>query len=416
MSTLLNKKTISPVSNNQSDDFNWDELSNTGIPKFNDIFSELEKPTGKINKNVVNKFKAYQGGVSLIKQVDRNTVISGKVVCITERFLTLDINNKDTVVIDRRGSEERICKHLSVGQSIDVLITDILDKPYQIKGSLSELVKIRSNEKMIECFRSKTAIDAFVVEMIPAGYMLEINIDGIIIDAFMPNTLADANKLFKPESIVGTNVKVMLETLQQDKGIYVVSRKKYLLSLIPEKIKEIKNSPKDKIYIGQVTGTREFGIFVQFEDCLTGMIHKANIDDKYQDRIGDIKEGSKIEFYIKDIIKGGSQIILTQKITTSLWDTIRVGDSLKGKVLSVKPFGALIQLDYETNGLIQTTYINKNGKTLKAGSEIDVLVISIIRDDRKIYLTFTDDVDMSDKLKEKSTEIDKLKQKFNPKN
>jgi len=85
-------------------------------------------------------------------------------------------------------------------------------------------------------------------------------------------------------------------------------------------------------------------------------------------------------------------------------------------VLSVKPFGALIQLDYETNGLIQTTYINKNGKTLKAGSEIDVLVISIIRDDRKIYLTFTDDVDMSDKLKEKSTEIDKLKQKFNPKN
>ena len=412
MNANLEQKTKLDFSKQMVEDFNWEEISNNYIPKYNDLVKEVDTKKGEIHSSIINKFKLYEG-IQTFEQVVKNTVVNGKVIMITEKSVTLDINNKDNIIIDRRGGEEKICKQLSVGQYVDILITDILDKPYQIKGSLSELVKIKSNNKMIEYFKNKTAINAHVIDMIPAGYMLEINIDGIIIDAFMPNTLADVNKLHNPESIIGTDIKVMLETLQQDKGIYVVSRKKYLKSLIPEKIKELRNAPKDKIYIGHVTGTRDFGIFVQFEECLTGMIHKVNIAEQYQDRIDEMKPGKQIEFYIKDIIKGGEQIILTQNLESSLWDTIRVGDKLKGRVFSIKPFGALISLDYETNGLIQTTYINKNDKTLKVGSEIDVLVISIIRDDRKIYLTFADDTDMVDKLKEKSSEIDKLKIKFN---
>lgn len=145
------------------------------------------------------------------------------------------------------------------------------------------------------------------------------------------------------------------------------------------------------------------------------MIHKANISEAVRDNISAIEPGTEIDFYVKDVIKGGTQIILTQTLEESLWDTVRVGDKINGKVITVKPFGALIALDYETNGLIQTTYINKNNKSLKAGEKVDVIVISIIRDDRKIYLTFADDASMVDKLKEKSTEIDKLKQKFNSK-
>ena len=61
-----------------------------------------------------------------------------------------------------------------------------------------------------------------------------------------------------------------------------------------------------------------------------------------------------------------------------------------GKIKDIRNFGALIQLDEETTGLIQTTYINKNSKKLTVGDEIKVKVISLIRDDRKIYLNFAD--------------------------
>jgi len=395
--------------------FNWDLLKNDNyVPKHRDIAEEIEAPIGRFDFDTLRKFGLYEG-LDNLTQVEVGATIEGKVIKITEKDVTLDINNKDNVIIDRKGSEERICKQLVVGQVMDVLINAVSEQPFMIKGSISDLVRRKVDTKMKEFFENKVPINALVREIIPAGYMLSIDLDSILIDAFMPNTLADVNKLYNPEILLGKNINVMLETLQQDKGIYVVSRKRYLKTLIPEKVKALSTHPKDKVYTGFVTGTRDFGVFVQFEECLTGMIHKANINEVFRDKLDEIKPGTEIDFYVKDIIKGGNQIILTQTLEESLWDTVRVGDKLSGKIITVKPFGALIALDYETNGLIQTTYINKNNKSLKSGEKVDVIVISIIRDDRKIYLTFADDLEMVDKLKEKSTEIDKLKKKFNSK-
>ena len=395
--------------------FNWDNLQNDNyVPKHREIVEEIESPIGRFDFDTLKKFHLYEG-LDNLTQVKIGATMEGKVIKITEKDVTLDINNKDNVIIDRKGSEERICKQLVVGQVMDVLINTVSEQPFMIEGSISDLVRRKVDTKMKEFFENKVPIDALVREIIPAGYMLSIDLDSILIDAFMPNTLADVNKLYNPEVLLGKNINVMLETLQQDKGIYVVSRKRYLKTLIPERVKSLSTHPKDRVYTGRVTGTRDFGVFVQFEECLTGMIHKANINEVFRDKLADIQPGTEIDFYVKDIIKGGNQIILTQTLEESLWDTVRVGDKLNGKVITVKPFGALIALDYETNGLIQTTYINKNNKSLKSGEKVDVIVISIIRDDRKIYLTFADDSEMMDKLKEKSSELDKLKKKFNSK-
>jgi len=381
------------------------------IPKYKDIKDELSDPKGKIHKNILNDFNMYEGSCD-IQPILKGDIVLGHVSQIKDREIIVDIGNKDNVIIDRKGSEEKICKQLKKGKQIEVIITDIKETPFMIKGSVAELVRMNVEQKMKMFFDNNTPIEGTVKEIIPAGYLIDIEIDGIVIDAFMPNTLADVNKMHDTNILLNSKIMIMLETLQQDKGIYVVSRKKYLKTLIPEKIKQLKKQPKDTVYTGHVTGTRDFGIFVQFEDCLTGMIHKANIREDYQDKIHTIQPGTLIDFYIKDIIKNGEQIILTQMLKESLWDTIRVGDNLQGKVITVKPFGALIELDFDTNGLIQTTYINKNNKKLTEGEIVDVIVISIIRDDRKIYLTFKDD-DILNRTKDKTDDIEKLKQKFN---
>jgi hypothetical protein len=44
-------------------------------------------------------------------------------------------------------------------------------------------------------------------------------------------------------------------------------------------------------YGGRVTGTTPF-VFVEFNDCLTGMIHKANVVEEWQNRISEIKPGN----------------------------------------------------------------------------------------------------------------------------
>lgn len=327
-----------------------------------------------------------------IPNINVGDVVEGVISSINRKEIIIDINYKDSIFVDIKSPDLKIVENLKKGDKINVMIISISEKPFEIKGSITELIKIGVSNKLRTYYKENIPIKIFVKEMIPAGFMVDAEIDNIIIDAFMPNTLAGVNKLTESQSklLVGKEIDVMLETLQQDKGVYVVSRKKYLKSLIKENIQKIKEDlkiDKEKVYRGFVTGTKDFGVFVEFNECLTGMIHKVNINPKWQERLNEIKPGTPIDFYIRDILKG-NRIILTQILRKSLWDTIRIGNIKEGKIISIKPFGALVSLDQETMGLIQNIYIKKSGKTLKKGDKLKVKVISVIKDDRKIYLDF----------------------------
>jgi small subunit ribosomal protein S1 len=192
-------------------------------------------------------------------------------------------------------------------------------------------------------------------------------------------------------SLLGKRIEVMIETLEQDKGIYVVSHKKYLESLIPEQVKKLKSEwvkNKLKPYVGFITGTTDFGAFVEFYGFLTGMIHRFNVNEEWQsaEKWVTMTPGMGVNFYIKDIIVPKNKIILTQILRKSLWDSIKVGQVLNGKVIAVKSFGALIQLDEETNGLIQSNILTKHKVELNVGDTVDVKVLSLMKDDRKINL------------------------------
>lgn len=358
-------------------------LSNNKIPKV--------KGTGNLSEEYLNLYKKMEKSFLSLREINVNEVITGVVVSVNEKEILVDFGYKDYIYVDK-PKKSNVSTELKVDDTIDVLITDILDNPFMIKGSITELIKQNVHNKMKHYFENNVQLTSTVKSMIPAGYMMDIHMDNITIEAFMPNTLADVNKLSDSQSIMGLTFEVMLETLQQEKGVYVVSRRKYLQSLIPEEIKKLKTGV---VYKGEVTGTTPFGVFVQFSAsvggpiCLTGMVHKANINESYHDKWEQIVPGMEIDFYVKEVIKN-NKIILTQILKESLWDTIKVGKILDGKIRDIKNFGALIELDGETTGLIQTTYINKYSKKLNVGDEIKVKVISLIRDDRKIYLNFAD--------------------------
>lgn len=349
------------------------------------------KSSKDINTEYLEMYQQMEKSFINLKEVKQNEVVTGTVHSISNKEILVDFGYKDYIYVDK-PKKSTVSTELKIGDEIDVLITEVSDKPYIIRGSITELIKQNVHSKMKHYFENDLALISSVKEMIPAGYMMDIHMDNITIEAFMPNTLADVNKLSNSQSIIGETFEVMLETLQQEKGVYVVSRRKYLQTLIPAEIKKLKFG---QVYRGEVTGTTPFGVFVQFSateggpTCLTGMVHKANIHESWHDKWDQILPGMLIDFYVKEVIKN-NKIILTQILKESLWDTIKVGKVLTGKIRDIKNFGALIQLDEETTGLIQTTYINKYNKKLNIGDEIKVKVISLIRDDRKIYLNFAD--------------------------
>lgn len=371
----------------------WEDLENdeNQILKFNE---EGDYGTKHFSTEEIMFLETFQQ-LPVVAEVSIGDVVTGNIQYIDNTQIVININYKDSVYVDVKSPDLKLISNFNTGDEINVMITSLSEKPFEIKGSITELIKIDVANKLRDFYKDKTPLEATVKELIPAGFMLSIEMNNIELTAFMPNTLAGVNRLTPEQStsLLGKTIPVMLETLQQEKGVYVVSRKKYLKSLIPAAIEKL---DLDKVYTGIVTGSKNFGVFVEFsatpeeENCLTGMIHKVNLNEEWQDKIEQIPSGFEIDFYVQDILKG-DRLILTQNIhQESLWDTIRVNQVKTGKIIDIKPFGALVSLDSQTMGLIQTTYINKANKSLKKGDMVDVKVVSVIKDDRKIYLAFPD--------------------------
>jgi ribosomal protein S1 len=335
------------------------------------------------NKTEVGKLSDLSGVYDSIeiKVPVAGTVVSSKYLGNNKEFHLFEVKGyKDYIRVDNKANESKYLRNANIGDQIEVLIVDIT-KNHLVKGSISGLYETlaHANLKALEEGESVTAL---IKGLNPAGYEVEVYNGGVTLAAFMPNTLAGINKLFDPNSLVGTKFEVMIESYSEQEGTYIVSRRKYLQSLIPNAIKSL---DQESVYTGHVTGTTPFGVFVEFNECLTGMIHKANVHPDWQEKLNEIKPGFEIDFYVKEIIK--DKIILTQILRETLWDNIKNGQVLNGVVKDTKQFGTLVNLDSETVGLIHSSEMEKLSRKFTPGQELKVKVLSTDRMSRKIFLT-----------------------------
>lgn len=315
-------------------------------------------------------------------------IITAKVIGENNAHVIFDAGFKDYVYVDKKGRELAAMQSLNLlpQQDVELMIKNVDDKNFELIGSASAILQKKASVLLDDGIDDDRIFMGTVREFSAAGYFVTLDVDGFDTEVFMPKTLAGINKLPNPESIVGDTFEVMIENKTYEG--YIVSRKKFLKTLIKDKITELEFN---KLYIGSVTGTTDFGIFVEFNECLTGMIHKANIDREEIPTISAIKPGESIQFYVKEVIKDkvrGDKIILTQILKETLWDTVKIGDKLTGTVKSSKVFGTLLQLDEGTVGLVHISELEKAGTPpLEFGDELKVEVISVQRGDRKIFLT-----------------------------
>lgn len=288
---------------------------------------------------------------------------------------------KDFIRVDNKGSEFKHFEDMTKGDEIEVIITQVNNDDFFIRGSVDAIQERIARDKISKLKRGDFVL-ARILEVNPAGYKVQIQQGSVTLSAFMPNTLAGINKLHNPSSIVGQDLEVCIESYSPQEGTYIVNRKRYLRGLIPEEIEKLETG---QVYDGHVTGTTPFGIFVEFNDCLTGLIHKVNVLEEFRDKIGEIQPGREIQFYVKEVLPK-NKIILTQILRESLWDSMDIGMKIKAKVKDVKPFGVLVFLDEETVGLIPTNEL-KNKKELKRGDDVNVKVLSADKSNRKISLS-----------------------------
>lgn len=275
-------------------------------------------------------------------------------------------NFKDYVRVDAKNQEKTVMENISVGEKIDVIITSIGLKDNLIRGSVSTI-------------HIKHVI-GHITESNPAGYTVEIVYHGQKLKCFMPNYLAGINKISDPKSLVGQKLEVILENYDVKRKSGIVSRRKYLETLIEDEIKSISVGSE---YTGSITDKTDYGVFVEFKQSLTGMIHKSNLAP--ETNLSELKPGDDINFFVSEIID--NRIILTQVLRETAWDTISEGKVYTGKVLSNKRVGFLVALDESTTGLIRHVDLEESNTQLTEGQMVEVEVVAFNKKSRIITLS-----------------------------
>lgn len=191
---------------------------------------------------------------------------------------------------------------------------DIVAKVNQHKNKASLwdgfVEKVRN--EMRESFKNKenVAYTAHIDFANGGGYM--VTISGCV-HAFMPGSMAAINRVTDFDSLIGKDLEVMIEKYDPNKG-FIVSHKKYLTAMIPMRLqllkKELEKDP-NKMFTGTITGSTPYGVFVELDEILTGMIYRTLLSDELYEKFVNRESiaGSKVDVYVHSI--DNNRIILS---------------------------------------------------------------------------------------------------------
>lgn len=316
------------------------------------------------------------------------TTVQGTVLSISKNYATVDINWRENAIIDLKKEKPQYLQYIMPGYPIEVQIEKI-DKTTSgtskgIYASYSSLIATKFKGELIESINKNLAYLGKVVELVHAGYFIDIK--GI--KCFMPGSLGGMNKLVDFTTLLGKEIYVVPVNYSKEKDYVVVSHRDYLKALIPGKVSELEVG---KEYEGHVTGTGSQGIFVEFNECLTGLIAKSDMLESYVSKFesDSIKPGDKIEFRLKKIITNEKLALTQHKIESesSKWETAKTkykeGNYAVGTIKKLLPYGAFIELEEGIVGLLHKSNI-KADIELETSQEIKVKIISFDAENRKI--------------------------------
>ena len=320
-------------------------------------------------------------------QLLEGEIHTGKIWGVTENYITVDVGYRELVYVNANKESAEV-RALLPGEETAVLIT-------QTKGGLNGTITGGVKHKTFMDLRAgieegNTAWIGQVKNMIENGGYI-VTVQGV--DCFMPGSLAGINKLSDFSSIIGEEIYVVPVSFSADRGTIVVSHRKYLQALIPGAITELKNSigePKT----GTVTGTAKYGVFVEFDKCLTGMIHNNELNEetltKFKAR--EIKPGDTIEFFVKDIISN-TKITLTQKEGSTVNPWINIGSRYQipsvvaATVKTKKDYGIFVNIEEGVTGLLHVSELPENTiGNYGIGDSLDVQITRIDESAMKVFL------------------------------
>jgi small subunit ribosomal protein S1 len=239
--------------------------------------------------------------------------------------------------------------------------------------------------------------DASVVNIMSYGAFckLEAGVEGLVHISEMSWT----KRINHPSEVVAQDQPVKVKVLE-------INKEKQEISLGMKQVEEnpwervAEKYPPGSVVEGKVRNIANYGAFVEIEEGIDGLLHVSDLS--WTKKIGHpsevLKKGENVQAVVLNVDQEKQRIALGLKqMSEDPWvsaipNAYRPGQVVKGQVTKIANFGVFVELAPGLEGLLHISEISdhkveKPEDVLKVGQDLDVKILRVDSDERKIGLS-----------------------------
>ncbi len=326
-----------------------------------------------------------------LRDIREGSIVKGRILELRQREVLVDIGYKSEGVISLSEFDDE--EELHVGDEVEVLLERLENDEGMVVLSKEKAAYKQNWDKIVKVFEGDGLIKGKVKSIVKGGLMVNIGVE-----AFLPGSQIDIVPPRDLQQFVGNSYEFKIVKINNERKNVVLSRRELIEQERSDKRQSFLESAKvGDMVTGMVKNLTDFGAFIDL-DGMDGLLH---ITDMTWGRLGHPSEllnvGTEVTVVILDINQEKERVSLGLKQTqNNPWDKIEerfpAGQSVKGKITNLVPYGAFVEIEEGVEGLIHvselswTKRITRPSDVLTVGQEVEAVVLGVNKDEQKISL------------------------------
>jgi len=354
----------------------------------------------------------------IIAKLEKGQVLEGTVKNITTYGVFIDLGGIDGLIHitdlswGRINHPEEIVK---LDQKVKVVILDFDEEKKRIALGMKQL-QPHPWESLDPNLKVGDKVKGKVVVLADYGAFIEIapGVEGLIHVSEMSwsNHLKTAQEYLK----IGDEVEAVILTLDREERKMSLGMKQ----LLPDPWETVEEKyPKGSKHTGIVRSLTNFGIFVELEEGVDGLIHVSDLSwtKKIKHPAEFTKIGEKIDVVVLDIDKANRRLSLGHKqLEENPWDAFEtifsIGSIHEGTIVEKVEKGAIVALPYGMEAFAPNKHLIKEDKTrAKVDEKLPFMITEFNKEAQKIVVSHTktweEPKEKASKTKIKNTKVEK---------
>jgi small subunit ribosomal protein S1 len=367
--------------------YSWMDSFDTGVEE---ISSTSKKSNGSADGSFAQMFEQ-----SLTEHdVREGDVVDGVVVAVSPEFVTIDIGYKSEGLVNI-NEFKRPDGTLDVepGMKVTVLLERMEGGNGFLQLSKDKAEIIKAWDEISRACENEQLVEGTIIGKVKGGLSVDIGVK-----AFLPGSQLDVKPVKNLEKFLGKRMKFKIIKFNKKRGNIVLSRR----AVVQEekermRAETISGLEEGQVVTGGVKNITDYGAFIDLGG-VDGLLH---ITDMSWGRIKHpselFKVGDEVTVKVLKYDREKERISLGLKqVSANPWDEIaekiNIGDHVRGKVVSVKDYGAFVELAEGIEGLIHVSEmswrrdVKHPSQVLKPDDEVECQVLEIDARNKRLSL------------------------------